>query len=111
MRPCRGRSDSTARSTSQEATANQERLGHLFDGFAFLPNCNSQRAQTNGTAPESATEHVKHRAVESIKPNRVHFIEVQGAVGDVAGDDPIGTHLGEVANSAQQTVGDSGCAS
>ena len=40
------------------------------------------------------------------RPELVDLVEVEGGVGDVAGDDAVGAHLGVVADPAQQPVGD-----
>ncbi len=96
----RGGGNPPARRALQITLSNQIRLEHILDG--------GRREIVN--ADRSAAELVDHRlqqlAIHDIKPDRINIEHFQRTIGDRARDPSVRAHLGEIANAAQQAVGD-----
>ena len=67
-----------------------------------------QRRHPDRAAAEAAGQRRQHRPVQPVQAEFVDVVDHQCGLGDVAGDDAVGAHLGEVTDPAQQPVGNPG---
>src|SRR3954454_22384429 len=106
VRPGPGGGHSPSWRPGEEPLAHQERLRDLLDGLALLAHRDRQRADADRTTPEASTQDVQHGAVETVETRLVDLEQLECGTGEVAGDDAVGPHLREVADAAEQPVGD-----
>ena len=102
---CRGERNSATRGPRNHPLSNQERLVHVFDGLWLLANTDRQGRQADGPAGELATERCQEGPVDLVEAAIIDAEKLQAGLGNLGGDHTVGPHLGEVTNSAEQSVG------
>ena len=92
--------------THDESEAHEERLAHRFHGFGFFRYRHCQGVQPHRPAPEPFQQRQHDRLVEPIQAQFVDVVQFQRCAGPCQINRTGAMHLGVVAHSAQQPVGD-----
>jgi hypothetical protein len=88
----------------------EERFVDVFNCFFGFANAYGQGAKPNRAATELLTQVGKHGAVDFVETKVIDAKDREAFVRSCFIDTAIATNLGEVANSAKETIGDTGCA-
>src|SRR5260370_13159539 len=94
------------RSAVQKANLNQEGLVNFFDGVGLLGQRGAQRVQPNGPSLVLLDDGEQQFAVDFVEAVAVHFQHAERGLGGRQIDGAGSPHLGVVAHTAQQAVGD-----
>ena len=108
MLPGGGGGDPAARRAGQHAGTDQERLADLLDRLRLLGDGHGQRGQADRSPAEAAQQGVEDGQVEPVQAELVDLVHREGSLGDVLVEDAGAADLAEVADPAQQPVGDAG---
>ena len=106
IRRCGGHSATGC--AGQETFPNQKRLVDVFDRFGLLAHGDGQRRQPHRPTTKALTDDLQHRAVDFVETQTIDAKHPQRFVGNGGRHCPTVAHLGKVAHTAQQPVGDAG---
>ena len=95
----------TARRAHDEAFLDEERLTDLLDGAGVLAHRRGDGVDTHRAALELIDDGREDLVVHVVKAVLVHVEGLQADAGNVDGDGTVALDLGEVADTAQQQVG------
>ena len=95
-----------ARRALQEAAHDEVGLVDVHDRVGFLAERHGQRVEPHRPAVELVADGEQDVAVELVEAFVVDLEEVERGQADLARDDALVAHLGEVAHAPQQAVGD-----
>src|SRR5438874_3974548 len=110
MRPRRWRGHPSPMGAHQQTLLDEEGLVHVFDGLLRLADGDRQRLETHWAAAEALTERAEHRTVDLVEPELVDAEDRQTVVGRGPIDHAAAAYLGKVTGTAQQPIGNAGCA-
>ena len=98
--------DAPAWRAGEHPLLDQERLVHVLDRLGLLADADRQRRQADRAAAELAAQGVEDGAVDLVEAELVDPEQRQPGARDVGRDVAVAADLGEVADPAQQAVGD-----
>ena len=94
------------RRAHEKAAHDEVGLVDVLYRVRLLAERHGQRLQPDWPAVELLDDRSQDVAVELVEPLAVHLEQLQGSQTDLLADAPLVTHLGEVADAAQEPVGD-----
>jgi hypothetical protein len=103
---CAGGGDMSARGAVEHAQLHEVGLVDFLDGVFFFAEYSGERAYADGAASILIEQSTHQAALDFVKTEFIHTEHVQGFAGDIACDASAGADFGEIADAAEQAVGD-----
>jgi hypothetical protein len=94
----------------EEADLDEEGFVDLFEGVLLFGQGGGEGVEADGAAIVFFDDSAEQAAVELVEAVGVDFEEGEGSLGGCAVDATGGADFGEVADAAEEAVGDAGCA-
>ena len=103
------RDHAAARRALEEAELEQVRLVDVLDRVGLLAERDGERRQADRAALELERDRAQELAVGALEPLAVDLHQRQRLARDLVRDRALVAHLGDVADTTQDAVGDSRC--
>src|SRR4051794_36471423 len=98
--------DATAGCALEESVLDEERLVDFLERARILADSSGDSAHSDRSAVELLDDGLEDARVHVVEPELIDLEKLQCIGGDFSIDLPAGPHLGEVADSSQQSIGD-----
>ena len=97
-----------ARGSLDESLHDEVRLVHLLDGSGILADGCGNRSHAHRSAMKLVDDGGENLVVDLVQTILVDVERTERGLSNVVGNGAVALHLGEVAHTAQQRVGDTG---
>lgn len=79
---------------------------YFLERLPFLAHSNRQAGRAHGAASKLNDERVENQPVHVVQPEVVYAQQLQGGIGHITRNYAVALDLGEIADTAQQAIGD-----
>ena len=100
--------NTSTRRAGQQALLDEERFVHIFHRLGLLTDADGDGTEPHWTTCELLADGVQDRAVNLVEAAFVNAKHFEALAGSGLGDRAVAADLGEVANTPQKPVGDTG---